>query len=128
MGGGSVPLLTLQDAHVWWAWVVVVSNGVVGLWALGADRVPRLRRRSLWVCTAAAQVSIFVEVALGVTVQKVDEIEPPQLHDFYGFIALITVAIVYAYRLQLRDRLYLLYGFGGLFLMGLGIRAMVLHT
>ena len=108
--------------------MVVISNGVVGLWALGADRVEALRTRWLWICTIAAQVSIFVQVALGVAVQNVDEIEPPRLHDFYGFIALITVAIVYAYRMQLQERLYLLYGFGGLFLMGLGIRAMVLHT
>lgn len=128
MGRSSVSLLTLQDAHVWWAWVVVVSNGVVGVWALGAERMPRLRTRWLWVCTAAAQVSIFVQVALGVAVQNVDEITPPRMHDFYGFVALIAVAIVYAYRVQLHDRLYLLYGFGGLFLMGLAIRAMVLQT
>jgi hypothetical protein len=107
---------------------VVVSNGVVGAWAFGAEWQPRLRTRWLWVLTAVAQVAIFVQVGLGVAVQNVDEIEPPQMHDFYGFIAIITVAIVYAYRVQLRDRLYLLYGFGGLFLMGLGIRAMVLHS
>ena len=108
--------------------MVVISNGTVGLWALGAERWTVLRTRWLWVCTAVAQVAIFLQVALGVAVQNVDEIEPPPLHDFYGFIALIAVAIVYAYRVQLRDRLYLLYGFGGLFLMGLAIRAMVLQT
>ena len=41
--------------------------------------------------------------------------------------AAFSVAIVYSYRAQLRAQRYLLYGFGGLFLMGLGIRAMVLH-
>jgi len=107
---------------------VVLSNGLVGLWALGAERVPSLRSRWLWVATTLAQVAIFVQVALGVAVQRLDEIEPPRLHDFYGFIALITVAIVYAYRVQLRERQYLLYGFGSLFLMGLGIRAMILHS
>jgi hypothetical protein len=44
---------------------------------------------------------------------------------FYGFVAIIAVAILYAYRAQLRHRLHLLYGFGGLFVMGLGIRAML---
>jgi hypothetical protein len=44
---------------------------------------------------------------------------------FYGFVAIMSVAIIYSYRAQLRHRLYLLYGFGGLFLMGLGIRAML---
>ena len=35
------------------------------------------------------------------------------------------MAIIYSYRPQLRHRLYLLYGLGSLFLMGLGIRAML---
>jgi hypothetical protein len=33
---------------------------------------------------------------------------------------------LFSYRSQLSDKLLLLYGFGGLFLMGLGIRAMLL--
>ena len=44
---------------------------------------------------------------------------------FYGFVAIIAVGIIYCYRSQMRHRLYLLYGLGGLFLMGLGIRAML---
>ena len=43
-------------------------------------------------------------------------------------IALIAIAILYSYRSQLRHKLYLLYGFGGLFVMGLGIRAMIIAT
>jgi hypothetical protein len=37
----------------------------------------------------------------------------------------MTVAIIYSYRSQLKHRMYLLYGLGSLFLMGLGIRAML---
>ena len=44
---------------------------------------------------------------------------------FYGFVAIITVVLLYSYRNQMRAHQYLLYGFGGLFLMGLGIRSMV---
>jgi hypothetical protein len=44
---------------------------------------------------------------------------------FYGFVAFIAVGILYSYRQQLRERVYLLYGFGGLFVMGLGIRALL---
>ena len=44
---------------------------------------------------------------------------------FYGFVAIIAVAIIYSYRPQIAKYRYLLYGFGGLFLMGLGIRAML---
>jgi hypothetical protein len=46
---------------------------------------------------------------------------------FYGFVAIIAVGILYSYRNDrfVRGKIYLLYGFGGLFLMGLGIRAML---
>jgi len=40
-------------------------------------------------------------------------------------VAIVAVAILYSYRTQLSHRLYLLYGLGSLFLMGLGIRAML---
>jgi hypothetical protein len=53
------------------------------------------------------------------------KLEFPQFHAFYGFVAIIAVAILYSYRAQLKSRVYLLYGFGGLFVMGLGIRAML---
>ena len=50
----------------------------------------------------------------------------PGMRMFYGFISIVSVAILYAYRTQVRAWQYLLYGLGGLFLMGLGIRAMFL--
>jgi hypothetical protein len=53
-------------------------------------------------------------------------IEAPQFHMFYGFVAIIAVGIIYSYRNQIaRQYLYLLYGGGGLFIMGLGIRALL---
>jgi hypothetical protein len=44
---------------------------------------------------------------------------------FYGFVAIIVVGLIYSYRHQMSQKKYLLYGLGGLFLMGLGIRAML---
>ena len=35
------------------------------------------------------------------------------------------MGFLYSYRQQLKHRLYLLYGLGGIFIMGLGIRAML---
>jgi hypothetical protein len=66
-----------------------------------------------------------VQVALGVGLVAGEGIEAPEFHMFYGFVAIITVGIIYSYRAQLKPHLYLLYGLGGLFLMGLGIRAML---
>ncbi len=118
---------TLATAHDVGAWVVVVGNALAGLWALGAHWRPALRSTALWVFTAVVEVAIFVQVALGVAYQNVEDVEPTEFHTLYGFAGLFGVLIIYSYRNQIRDKVHLLYGLGGLFLMGLGIRAMVLH-
>ena len=104
---------------------MVVGNGMAGAWALAAHRVGAMRGRALWWFTALVQVAIAVQVTMGVGMVAGQGIDPPQVHLFYGFVALITVGIVYSYRQSLRPHRHLLYGFAGLFLMGLGIRAML---
>ena len=125
MTGVPILLATLRDIHEGLAWVMVVGNGLAGDWALAAHRADALRGRALWWFTALVQVVIAVQVTLGVGLVAGQDIEPPQFHLFYGFVALITVGIVYSYRQSLRPHRHLLYGFAGLFLMGLGIRAMI---
>jgi hypothetical protein len=119
-------LAALRDVHTGWAWVVVVGNGAAGLWALAADRHEGLRTRALWWFTAAAEVAVFVQVILGVRLLSGRDTGPARFHMFYGFVAIAAVGILYSYRQQLKPRLYLLYGFGSLFVMGLGIRAMTI--
>lgn len=116
----------ILDLHDLWAWVVVMGNGLAGAWCLGAHWKPRLRVRGMWAAVVFVQVTIFVQVAMGVYMVAAQGIEAPGMHMFYGFISLVTVGILYAYREQMRAQLYLLYGAGGLFLMGLGLRAMYL--
>ena len=121
--------MTLRDIHANWAWMVVFSNGLAGLWCLGAHWFAPLRLRAMWWFVVLAELTIFVQVILGVSLVAGEKMKAPQFHMFYGFVAIITVALLYAYRNQLRHAMYLLYGFGGLFLMGLGIRAiLVVHA
>lgn len=117
--------LALLDIHESWAWVAIISNGLAGLWALSAHKLPQMRTRALWWYTGVAEFTVFVQVALGVTLVNKEKLEFPAFHAFYGFVAIMAIAIVYSYRAQLKSRVYLLYGFGGLFIMGLGIRAML---
>jgi hypothetical protein len=90
--------------------------------------LPSLRTRALWWFTGVAEVAVFVQVAMGVGLVAGQKFVAPKFHMFYGFVAIIAVGIIYSYRMQMRHRLYLLYGLGGLFVMGLGIRAMIVGT
>ena len=115
--------MSLSGVHGGFAWVVIGANAVVGLWALGAHRFPLLRRRALWWATLVAELSVFVEVALGAGLVGGQGRQAAQFHAFYGFVAIVAVGVLYSYRAQLQHRIYLLYGLGGLFVMGLAIRA-----
>ena len=117
---------SLRGIHEDFAWFVVIGNGVAALWALAAHFRSELRVRALWWFTVLAQLTVFVQVSLGVGMVAGQDIEAPQFHMFYGFLAIIAIGIIYSYRHQLSDHRYLLYGGGGLFVMGLGIRAMLL--
>ena len=121
----ATALASLRSLHDGWSWVVVVGNAAAGLWALAAVRWARARIPALWWFTAAVQLSVLVQVGLGVGLVAGEDREAPEVHTFYGFLTFIAVGILYSYRQQLRDRLYLLYGLGGLFITGLAIRATV---
>ena len=117
--------LMLADIHQSWAWFVIISNGLAGFWSLGAHKVESLRTRALWWFTLLAELTMFVQVILGVILVNKYKLEFPEFHAFYGFVGIIAIAIIYSYRTQMKHKLYLLYGFGGLFVMGLGIRALL---
>ena len=116
---------TLNNLHTNWAWVVIIANGLAGIWALTAHKLVALRTRALWWYIGVAEATMFVQVILGVIMVNRDKAVFPAFHAFYGFVGIIAIAIIYSYRAQLKGRVYLLYGFGGLFIMGLGIRAML---
>lgn len=117
---------TTKRIHEGWAWVVIIGNALAGVWALGANWLAQLRTRALWWFIGIAQATVFVQVILGVTLVARFKVPLPQFHAFYGFVAIVAIAIIYSYRFQMKHRLYLLYGLGSLFVMGLGIRAMLI--
>ncbi len=114
----------MRNLHVGWAWFVILSNALAGVWSLAAHRLEQLRTRALWWFTLVAELTVFVQVGLGVWLVN-HKYVAKEFHMFYGFVAIIAIAIIYSYRQQMAHKLYLLYGFGGLFIMGLGIRALL---
>lgn len=115
----------LGEIHQVFSYFVIISNALAGLWALLAHWIVSLRHKTLWWLTAMAYTFIGIEVILGVIQLVSEEVEVDRIHIFYGFIALASVGIIYSYKSQIQEKKYLLFGLGGLFLMGLGIRAMV---
>ncbi len=120
----------LYDLHDALAWFLVLSNAAVGCWALAAQRFPVLRVRPLWWSIAVAQLSAFAIAVVGVLMVNRYDLELDQFHALYGFSTIVAVGILYSYRGSpfIKDKLYLMYGLGSLFIMGLGIRAMYLGT
>lgn len=120
--------MVLYDVHETLAWLLVLSNAAVGVWALGAHFVAALRVRALWWAVIVAQLLAFAIAVVGVVMLNRYDLELDQFHALYGFSCIVAVGILYSYRGSpfVKDKVYLLYGFGSLFIMGLGIRAMYL--
>ena len=127
MSSGSVLLAaTLAGFHDWFSWVVLLGNALAGGWALGAHFRRKLGGWPMWAFIAAAQGTVFAQVIAGVVFESRSGGDPGDLHRLYGFAAIVAVAIIYAYRMQLAHRRELLYAGGSFFLAGLAIRAMIL--
>ena len=71
---------------------------------------------------------MMLQVLVGVILVSSKEYTAPRFHMFYGFLAFLTVGLAYSYRRQMRGRRELFYGLVGLFIMGLGIRAVLQAT
>ena len=115
----------MAEIHETFAWVVIAVTGVVGLWAMAAHWVPGVRTAWMWRAAALSHLLVGVQVALGAYLVSQTEREASDIHMFYGFLTLVGVAIIVSYR-HLEQYRYLIYGAGGLFIMGLGLRAATL--
>ena len=110
------------------AWALIALNAAAGAWALAAHRWTALRGWPLWTVIVVAQLTALAEAITGTILIARDDLEPERLHALYGFSAVVAVGILYSYRSSsfMRGKEYLLYGLGCLFIMGLGLRELVL--
>ena len=88
--------LLLLDLHDGWAWFVVIGNGLAGVWALAAHWFPRCARGRCGGSPPSSRSRSSSRSALGVALVNEEKIDPPQFHMFYGFVAFIAVALIYA--------------------------------
>ena len=120
----------LLDIHREWGYAAIVANFLAGAYTLSAWKWPRLRTRWLWWPTIVAEAMMLIQVFLGVLLVSVQDFKPQRFHMFYGFVAFISIGLLYSYRYVWRaqNRMELAYGIGGLFIMGLGLRALSVVT
>jgi len=118
----------LHDAHEINAWLLIGTNALAGLWCLVAYQVRGLEGRPMWVLVIVAQLTTFSQAAIGALLADRDDVVLDDMHALYGFSAIIAVGIMYSYRTSsfLKGKELLLYGFGSWFVMGLGLRNLVL--
>lgn len=119
---------TTLSWHEGGAWTLITTNAVAGAWALAAHRWRPLRGWPLWAALGVAQLTTMVQAITGALLMTRNDLEPGRLHALYGFSAVIAVAILFSYRTSsgMRGKEHLLYGVGSLFIMGLGLRELVL--
>jgi len=110
------------------AWALIAVNAGAGAWALGAHRWLALRGWPLWSAIVVGQLLAIVQAITGSVLIARDERQPEELHALYGFSAVVAVGILCSYRSSsfMRGKEYVLYGLGSLFIMGLGLRELVL--
>lgn len=118
----------MKSAHEVNAWLLIGLNAFAGIWCLAAYQVRRLHGRAMWVVVIVAQLTIFVQAMIGALLSRRDGVELDDMHALYGFSAIIAVGIMYSYRSSpfLKGKELVLYGLGSLFVMGLGLRNLVL--
>jgi len=119
-------LASFRGTHEVVEWLMVLLNASAGIWSLQAHRNKLFRMAALAWLTAIAQIMVLAHLFSGVALASSENIEVPKFHLLYWSAAALSVGVIYGYRNQLENRRYLLYGFAGLFLMGLGIRSMIL--
>ena len=110
------------------AWALIISNAAAGAWCLAAHRFRQLRGRPLVVAIIVAQLTALAQAIVGTVLITRYDLEAPRLHALYGFSAIIAVGILYSYRTStwMKGKEWMLYGLGCLFIMGLGLRELVL--
>ncbi|MDG1366380.1 MAG: hypothetical protein P8P85_04910 [Acidimicrobiales bacterium] len=124
-GQGWLEGVMVGDLHDVVSWVFVIVNGAAAALALAAHSIESLRGRHVWVAIGLAWTIVIVQTALGAALQIQREIDAGT-HQVYGFVAFGSLSIIYAGRNEMRDRPYLLFGLGTLWITGLGIRSMFL--
>lgn len=111
----------MREFHSYWAYVVIATNVVVGIWGLVLYRRRSEPRRAFWIALAGAWTSIFIQGALGLLM--FERYKPPFKHHFYGFLFAIIILSVFPLRGEAPRRTLLVFAIATLFIGIVAVRA-----
>lgn len=116
----------LERFHHDFAFLAIALNLIAGIWMLVSLKFVELKRKkNFFVPVYVGWVAICVQAFLGISLfmSGAEVGSQKGFHYFYGFIAMMTAAILFAYSRSLGNKKILIFGLSSLFLAGLGIRA-----
>ena len=86
----------MRSLHETLAWVLILTNGAVGVWCLAAQQWPVLRGRPVWGGVIAAQTLVFAQAVIGALLSQQPGVPLDDMHALYGFSAIIAAMIMLA--------------------------------
>lgn len=115
----------LGSIHSVWGWVTVGLDFAAGLYGVGLAILKRAPGKPFRVAIGIAVGASLMQIAMGVILYGSGE-RPGRFHVFYGVLTALALAFAYVYRNELNKKHPALrWGLFSLFLMGLGLRAIM---
>ena len=111
------------------AYLAIAFNYFAGFWMLASFKYKDLRRKKnffapVYVGWLAICIQGFLGISLYMTGQEVGT--GKGFHYFYGFIAMMTAAVLFSYSKTMGSKKILIYGISSLFLAGISTRSALL--
>ena len=72
----------LGTLHLFACWVLVIGNGLAGIWALTANRLAWLKTAWLWWFTGFVQLWVFVQLTIAALHLNASDGAPESFHVF----------------------------------------------
>lgn len=110
--------------HSTWAWVSIYLTGFTGLMLIGFFLANKPKNNLIDYLIKLSVISVLIQISAGLYLFGIG-IEPGSFHLFYGVVILFTLIFIYIYRADMDKKPELFWGLAILFIMGLGIRAVL---
>lgn len=114
----------MKALHANWAYVLLVSNLVVGVWGIVLYRRKREPSRTFWYSLAFAWITIWIQGFFGLAVYD-RPVRAEFRHQFYGYLFAIITLAIFPLRTENKRRTLLLFSVASVFIGIVAVRAII---